>query len=82
MREIAGRALAGERLDEAAGLALAGSHDLPLLGLLAHAARERRHGDRVFYNVNRHVNPTNVCYVGCELCAAFCPSEALQAEPV
>lgn len=69
LRAIAGRALDGERLDEAAGLALAGSHDLPLLGLLAHAARERRHGDRVFYNVNRHVNPTNVCYVGCELCA-------------
>jgi aminodeoxyfutalosine synthase len=66
---IAARVSAGARLDEADGLALAASHDLPLLGLLAHQARERRHGDRVYYNVNRHINPTNVCHVGCELCA-------------
>ncbi len=66
---VAARVNAGARLDEADGLALAASHDLPLLGLLAHQARERLHGDRVYYNVNRHINPTNVCHVGCELCA-------------
>ncbi len=69
LRAAADKVLAGERLDEADGLALAASDDLPLLGWLAHVARTRRHGDKVFYNVNRHLNPTNVCCVGCELCA-------------
>lgn len=66
---IAAKVAAGERLTEDDGLRLAGSDDLPLLGALAHAVRERLHGDRVYYNLNRHLNPTNVCYVGCELCA-------------
>jgi len=59
----------GRRLDAADGLALAASDDLPALGLLAHAARERVSGDRVYYNVNRHLNPTNLCCLRCELCA-------------
>jgi aminodeoxyfutalosine synthase len=66
---IADKVAAGERLSFEEGLQLAQSCDLPALGLLAHHARERLHGDAVFYNINRHINPTNVCYVGCELCA-------------
>ncbi len=66
---VARKIAAGTRLDERDGLLLAASDDLPLLGWLAHSVRERRHGRKVFYNVNRHINPTNVCYVGCELCA-------------
>jgi len=66
---VAAKVAAGVRLDEADGLLLAASHDLPALGLLAHHVRTELHADRVYYNVNRHLNPTNVCYVGCELCA-------------
>ncbi len=66
---VAAKVAAGERLDAADGLALAHSDDLPALGVLAHAARRRRSGDRVYYNVNRHLNPTNVCCLRCELCA-------------
>jgi aminodeoxyfutalosine synthase len=66
---VAAKVEAGERLSLDDGLLLADSHDLPALGVLAHAVRERMHGDKVFFNVNRHINPTNVCYVGCELCA-------------
>jgi len=69
LAEVAAKVEACERLSEADGLALAHSHDVPLLGALAHLVRQRLHGDRVYYNVNRHINPTNVCYVGCELCA-------------
>lgn len=69
LRDIALKVEAGQRLSEADGLRLAASDDLPALGLLAHHVRERLHGDAVYYNVNRHLNPTNVCYVGCELCA-------------
>lgn len=69
LADIAARVAAGERLSLEDGLRLADSHDLPILGHLAHTVRERLHGDKVYYNINRHINPTNVCYVGCELCA-------------
>jgi len=69
LHDVARKVLAGERLSAADAMLLAASDDLPLLGFLAHAARTRLHGDKVFYNVNRHINPTNVCFVGCELCA-------------
>ncbi len=69
LSSIAAKVAAGERLSFDEGLQLAHSHDLPALGLLAHEVRRRLHGDAVYYNINRHLNPTNVCYVGCELCA-------------
>jgi aminodeoxyfutalosine synthase len=69
LHDIARKVSAGERLSFDDGLRLADSHDLPALGMLAHAVRTRLHGDEVYYNINRHLNPTNVCYVGCELCA-------------
>ena len=69
LHDIAAKVASGERLDAADGLRLAESDDLPALGLLAHAVRERMHGDKVHFNINRHINPTNVCCVGCELCA-------------
>ena len=31
--------------------------------------REERHGNLAFYNVNRYLNPTNLCWVDCALCA-------------
>ncbi len=69
LSDIAAKIHAGERLSAEDGLRLAASHDLPLLGHLADTVKRRLHGDKVFYNINRHLNPTNVCYVGCELCA-------------
>ena len=33
------------------------------------AIREARHGDTTYYNVNRYLNPTNLCWVDCGLCA-------------
>ena len=69
LAEVAAKVAAAERLSEEDGLLLAASDDLPALGMLAHQVRTRLHGDAVDYNINRHLNPTNVCYVGCELCA-------------
>jgi aminodeoxyfutalosine synthase len=60
---------AGERLSFEDGVKLFQSADLLTVGQLANQVRERRHGDKTYYNVNRHLNPTNVCVVGCELCA-------------
>ncbi|MDW7710512.1 MAG: aminofutalosine synthase MqnE [Deferrisomatales bacterium] len=60
---------AGERLSEADALALWSADDLLAVGELANLANRRRNGDRVFYNVNRHINPTNVCVNRCRFCA-------------
>jgi aminodeoxyfutalosine synthase len=66
---IAEKVLAGERLSFGEGVALYRSHDLLALGYLANHAREKRNGKRAYFNVNRHINPTNVCVASCKLCA-------------
>ena len=66
---IAPKVLAGERLSAEDGLALFESHDMLALGWLANHMREKRHGDICYFNVNRHINPTNVCVAHCKLCA-------------
>jgi hypothetical protein len=69
LEPIAAKVLAGERLDFNDGLVLYGSHDVLAVGWLANHVRERMHGDVTYFNVNRHINPTNVCVAACRLCA-------------
>ncbi len=59
----------GARLDLEDGLALYRTHDLLALGYMANAVREKLHGNVTFFNVNRHINPTDVCVASCRLCA-------------
>ncbi len=60
---------AGQRLSVEDGLALEASNDLFTLGSLANLVRERYNGDFGYYNVNTHINPTNVCVYKCDFCA-------------
>jgi len=69
LEPIAAKVLAGQRLDAADGLALYRTPDLLALGWLANHVREQRHGNVCYFNVNRHINPTNVCVAHCKLCA-------------
>jgi aminodeoxyfutalosine synthase len=69
LEPIAAKVLAGERLDFNDGLALYGSSDVLAVGWLANHVRERLHGNLTYFNVNRHINPTNVCVANCRLCA-------------
>ncbi len=59
----------GERLSEADALALYTSNDLLAIGELAAWANHQKNGDNVYFNVNRHINPTNVCVNRCAFCA-------------
>jgi aminodeoxyfutalosine synthase len=59
----------GERLNAEDGLALYRSPDLLSVGWMANLVRERLHGNKTFFNVNRHINPTDVCVASCKLCA-------------
>ena len=66
---VAEKVEAGERLNFDDGVALYGSGDILAVGWLANLVRERMHGDIAYFNVNRHINPTNVCVASCRLCA-------------
>jgi aminodeoxyfutalosine synthase len=59
----------GERLSFEDGVALYRSGDLLGVGYMANLVRERMHGDVTYFNVNRHINPTDVCVASCRLCA-------------
>ncbi len=60
---------AGEPLSFEDGVALFKTGDLLGLGMLAEAFAEGLHGDRAFFVVNRHINPTNYCRNRCAFCA-------------
>jgi len=67
----------GERLSFDDGLNLYATDDLPALAKLADTVRRRMHGRTTYFNVNRHFNPTNVCYADCKFCNFFrTPREA------
>jgi aminodeoxyfutalosine synthase len=60
---------AQERLSFDDGVAMFRSGDILALGCMANQVRERLHGDTTYFNVNRHINPTDVCVASCRLCA-------------
>ncbi len=69
LRPVAAKILARQRLTTEDALALYRSGDILAVGWLANHERERMHGDTTYFNVNRHINPTNVCVAACRLCA-------------
>jgi aminodeoxyfutalosine synthase len=69
LRPIAAKVLEGERLSFEDGVSLYRSGDILAVGWLANYVREKLHGDVAYFNVNRHINPTNVCVAACRLCA-------------
>ncbi len=58
----------GERVNFDEALKL---YDLPLftLGTLANDIRVKKWGKKSYFNINRHINPTNVCKDICKFCA-------------
>ncbi len=69
LEPIAEKVVAGERLTREDGVTLFESRDLAGIGQMADYARRRINGDRVYFMVNRHINPTNVCRNRCKFCA-------------
>src|SRR5947199_9906601 len=69
LQPIHDKVLAGERLSADDALMLYRTGDILALGWMANHVRERMHGDKTYFNVNRHINPTNVCVAACRLCA-------------
>jgi len=61
---------AGRRLTNDDGILLY-DPQVPLqeVGQLANLVRERMHGNVAYFNINTHLNPTNVCVYRCRFCA-------------
>jgi aminodeoxyfutalosine synthase len=68
MGAIAEKVFAGQRLSFEEGVTLYIAPDLYTVGRLANWVREKWNGKLGYFNVNRHLNPTNVCVVDCKFC--------------
>lgn len=71
LADISDKVERGERLSFEDGVRLFESHDLIAIGAMANRMRERINGDLTYYNVNRHLNYTNVCISDCAFCGFY-----------
>ncbi len=51
------------------GMFLFQYRDLDIIGHLAETVKRARFGNKVFFNVNVHINQTNICTLACKFCA-------------
>ncbi len=78
LQDLAAKVRGGERLDEADTLLCFTTPHVLHLGRLADAVRREMHGNVTYFNINRHINPTNVCVYtyNCKFCGfAALPGE-------
>ncbi len=69
LQSIAAKVKAGERITDEECLTLFEKASLGFVGSLANEVRERLHGDKVYFNRNFHIEPTNVCVFSCNFCS-------------
>ncbi len=62
------RVLSGQRLGREDGLAVLNSWDLTAIGKMADHVKREKSGDRVYFVMNRQINPTNLCVLDCTFC--------------
>lgn len=68
-RALAEKVRDGERMTFDEGVFLYEQGALAYLGALANAIRERKHGDKTYFNRNFHIEPTNLCVYDCKFCS-------------
>jgi aminodeoxyfutalosine synthase len=68
---IAAKVHAGERLSLDDGRVLFETPDIWSVCRLADSVRRRLHGDVAYYNINRHLNYSNVCALSCTFCEFY-----------
>ena len=69
IRKIVTKVIIEERISEEEGLLLYNNAPLPLLGVLANAIREKKNGNKTYFNKNIHIEPTNICVFDCKFCS-------------
>ena len=58
-----------ERITFDEGVYLFDNAEVSYLGALANHIREKRHGNKTYFNKNFHIEPTNICVFDCKFCA-------------
>jgi aminodeoxyfutalosine synthase len=69
LKAIAQKVYNNERITFDEGVLLYEKGELAYLGTLANYIREKRHGDKTYFNRNFHIEPTNLCVYDCKFCS-------------
>jgi aminodeoxyfutalosine synthase len=69
LRAVAEKVSLNQRISFEDGVLLYKKADLGFLGILANFVREKRHGDKTYFNRNFHIEPTNLCVYDCKFCS-------------
>ena len=69
LKDIANKVYSGQRINESEGITLFNEGSISYLGALANFVREKKSGNKVFFNRNFHVEPTNICVYTCSFCS-------------
>jgi aminodeoxyfutalosine synthase len=69
LQPIVTKVLNDKRISEKEGLLLYKEAPLSLLGTLANAIREKKNGNKTYFNKNIHIEPTNICVFDCKFCS-------------
>jgi aminodeoxyfutalosine synthase len=71
LEPIRAKVLAGRRLSLDEGAVLYDTHDIWGVIALADLVRRRMHGNAAYYNINKHLNYSNVCALSCKFCEFY-----------
>lgn len=69
LKKIALKVYDEERLTDEEGIYLFNNAEVGYLGILSNYIREKRHGNKTYFNKNFHIEPTNICVFDCKFCA-------------
>jgi aminodeoxyfutalosine synthase len=71
LASVARKVLDAQSLSREDGIALYASRDIHGIGRMADHVRRLLHGDKTYFNRNRHINYTNVCALSCKFCSFY-----------
>lgn len=69
LNSIYNKVVTEERITPEEGTYLFYNAELSHLGTLANYIREKRHGNKTYFNKNFHIEPTNICVFDCKFCS-------------
>ncbi|MEO7212371.1 aminofutalosine synthase MqnE [Mucilaginibacter sp.] len=69
LKAIAQKVLDKQRITFDEGVLLYEKAELGYLGILANYLREKKHGNKTYFNRNFHIEPTNLCVYDCKFCS-------------
>ncbi|HEY7091348.1 MAG TPA: CofH family radical SAM protein, partial [Tepidisphaeraceae bacterium] len=71
LRPVSDKVFAGVELSQEDGVVLYRTRDIHSIGRLANFVRSKLHGNKTWFNRNRHINYTNVCALSCKFCSFY-----------